>query len=565
MKAKLKLNFSPLQFFKNESKVRSAFSVLLTLAFLNLSTGCSYYRVKSVPSQNNEQMASQIKAFNEADKYIILHKNQASLNLANPEVKEGTMEFTGITELLSQEHVKEDLIKPGKSYRYKNRKSSPLNEVHIYLKDGEPLALGATTIPIEDIETIAITNKNAGKTVLNAALGTVGVFALLLVVVALTKSSCPFVYSDSGDGWVFSGELYPGNIIKNAQQTDYLPLPSLRESDGELHIQITNELLEIQHTDLAQLVVVKHPENTKALLDKQGGVILYGEVQSPDRVFVDGRIQDREPALETDGQAYQFDTPIPTKNSKRNVVFTFKKPRGSREARLYLTAKNSLWLDYVFGRFNEKFGVYYNTFQESQLHTTEEEARTWREEQNIPLTVSVKKNGQWEMVDQISSVGPLAYRDLGLKIDLAGIEQEEVEVKLETGYMFWEVDYIGIDYEVDLPFESVLLDPHRAVTEEGEEVTHLLKKKDEQYLTQGNVGDRVDIRFLSPSTDSGYSYSYFLKNRGYYTYVRDYQGVPDFSELRKFRNPNTFTRFSENEYHRILNAIQSKKEGYVIR
>ncbi len=59
--------------------------------------------------------------------------------------------------------------------------------------------------------------------------------------------------------YVFSGELYPGNILKNAQQTDYLPLPSLKEADGVYKIQITNELLEIQHTDLAELLVVAIP------------------------------------------------------------------------------------------------------------------------------------------------------------------------------------------------------------------------------------------------------------------------------------------------------------------
>jgi hypothetical protein len=60
-------------------------------------------------------------------------------------------------------------------------------------------------------------------------------------------------------------------------------------------------------------------------------------------------------------------------------------------------------------------------------------------------------------------------------------------------------------------------------------------------------------------------YSYFLKNRGYYTYVRDYDGIPDFTELQKFRDANTFTRFSENEYHRVLKAFQSKDENYVVQ
>ncbi len=64
-----------------------------------------------------------------------------------------------------------------------------------------------------------------------------------------------------------------------------------------------------------------------------------------------------------------------------------------------------------------------------------------------------KKNGVWKEVENLPSVGPLSYRDLGIQLDLEGIDEEVVEIKLETGYMFWEVDYVGIDYSVDLPYE----------------------------------------------------------------------------------------------------------------
>ncbi|QBA64234.1 hypothetical protein [Muriicola soli] len=565
MKAKSNTKFKLLCYFQRHSKSRSFFSVFLSVAFLQLSTGCTYYRVKSVPSQGQAETVKQIRSFNEADKYIILHRNNASLHLANAAVSEDNLELSGSLELLSKEHTATRIIKPKRSYQYKRKDSNPLNEVHIYLKEGVPLSLGATAIPFDQIDQIGIVNPDGTTSVVNAALTTIGAFALILVIVALTKSSCPFVYADSGNGLVFSGELYPGNIIKNAQQTDYLPLPLLQASDSELHLQITNELLEVQHTDLAQLMVVKHRKNTKALLDKYGKVVLFKDLKSPRRVIVDGRIDHSGPALAADGESYNFDTPILTKNSTRDVVFTFARPDNQKEAKLYLTAKNSLWLDYVFGKFNEQFGVYYDTFQESQLETTREEANSWAEKQNIPLTVSIKKKGEWQVVEQLSSVGPLSYRDLAIKLDLKDIEKEEVEVKIETGFIFWEVDYVGIDYSEELNFKTYLLNPQTAISDDGRDVAGLLSSEDGQYFTQEEVGDRVDIRYTSPEQHGDYSYSYFLKNRGYYTYVRDYQGIPDFSELRKFKNQNAFTRFSENEYQRLLRQLQMKKESYVVQ
>ena len=565
MKTNTLSRFRPLYFFQEHKRIKSGLSVFLAIAFLNLTTGCSYYRVKKIPPQDYKETAQQIQAFNEADKYIILHKNNASLHLANPIVNEDNLELSGTVNLLTDAHTANRIIETGKSYRYKQKETTPLNEVHIFLKEGEPLSLGNTVIPLHDIEKIGIVNKNGGLTLINVALGTIGAFALILVIVALTKSSCPFIYVSNGQEFVFSGELYPGNIIKNAQQTDYLPLPALQQIDGVFKIQITNELLEIQHTDLAQLLVVSHPNGTKALTDKNGKVLLFQDIKNPVKIILDGSIENLQPGLAIDGNAYTFDSPISSTDSRRDVVFTFNKPADARIAKLFMTAKNSLWLDYAFGRFNEKFGSYYNTFQKNQQQTSAEEALAWVQEQNIPLTVSIKIKGVWKEVEQLSSVGPLSYRDLGITLDLEGIEEEVIEVKLETGYRFWEVDYVGIDYTEDLPYEVTVLKPELAITHTGQEVTDLLSSQDGQYLTQEQVGDKVEITYRTTSFTEDEEYSYFLKNRGYYTYIRDYEGIPDFAELQKFRDPNTFTRFSENEYHRILKAFQSKKESYVVQ
>ena len=565
MKTRVLSSFRPLYFFQEHKRIKSGLSVFLAIAFLNLSTGCSYYRVKSMPAQDDKEIAQQIKAFNEADKYIILHHNFASLHLANPVVNEENLEFSGTVTLISEEHASDHIIEPNKSYRFKKDNTRPLNEVHIFLKPREALSLGNMVIPIDDIETIALSNLDGGKTVINATLGIVGAFALILIIVALTKSSCPFIYVNNGEEYVFAGELYPGNIIKNSQQTDYLPLPALQDINGVSKIQITNELLEIQHTDLAQLMVVSHPKNTRALTDKNGKVLLFRDLQNPVKSIADSSIENLQPGLAIDGDAYTFDSPVSSTDSRRNVVFTFNKPANAREAKLFMTAKNSLWLDYAFGKFNQKFGNYYNTFQKNQQETTAKEALAWVQEQNIPLTVSINKEGVWKEVEYLSSVGPLSYRDLGIKLNLEGIEEEVVEVKLETGYRFWEVDYVGIDYSENLPYEVTVIDPELAITSTGQDVTNLLSAQDGVYLTQDQVGDKVEISYRTPSAKEELKYSYFLKNRGYYTYIRDYEGIPDFVELQKFRDPNTFTRFSENEYHRILKAFQSKKESYVVQ
>ena len=55
----------------------------------------------------------------------------------------------------------------------------------------------------------------------------------------------------------------------------------------------------------------------------------------------------------------------------------------------------------------------------------------------------------------------------------------------------------------------------------------------------------------------------FLKNTGYYTYIREFSGEPDFGELRQFRNPGHFTRFSEDQFNALIEAIIAHKPELV--
>lgn len=44
----------------------------------------------------------------------------------------------------------------------------------------------------------------------------------------------------------------------------------------------------------------------------------------------------------------------------------------------------------------------------------------------------------------------------------------------------------------------------------------------------------------------------FLKNRGYYNYIRNYEGEPDFQKLKLFRAAGAFTDFSKYEYEALM-------------
>ena len=67
-----------------------------------------------------------------------------------------------------------------------------------------------------------------------------------------------------------------------------------------------------------------------------------------------------------------------------------------------------------------------------------------------------------------------------------------------------------------------------------------------------NIGDEVFVSFKTNKGNLDLEKTFFLKNRGYYNYVRDYKGEPNFQKLKLFREAGAFTEFSKLEYEAIM-------------
>ena len=83
-------------------------------------------------------------------------------------------------------------------------------------------------------------------------------------------SSCPYVYSFDGEDYTLEGEIYSGAILPVLERDDYLRLSAIRPSDDRYRVRMTNELYEIQRTNLVELIVCDHPPHTEVLFDKHG-------------------------------------------------------------------------------------------------------------------------------------------------------------------------------------------------------------------------------------------------------------------------------------------------------
>lgn len=541
-----------LQFIRTKSKV---ISMITLFAFLNFAVGCSYYKSKPLPT-NSDNFARQYNSINKKERYVIIHSGNDIKHLNNLTINEDKKEIIATLLAVNPSHSLYPLEENKKSRSYNKSKSSGKTlEIHFYTNEIiNNNITSEVVIPFSNITRIEVYEPDTGKAILSVLGFTVATLAVIAIIIVATKSSCPFVYIKDGDSFAFTGELYPGAILPNLERNDYIPLPNFKAQNNEYELKITNELLEIQRTDLAQLVVLNHSEDIDVLLDQNGKPHTISKKESPKQVTIDDYSTGLETSLKKDDISFLFNTEKSGDNETNNITFNFDNNTNSKQGKLVISAKNSLWLDLVYGRFNEQFGNYFNQFQKDQHKAPAEKNIQWRNEQGIPLSVYVKSNNEWVQVEKINPVGPMAFRDLVIPIDLEKINSTKIEIKLECGFMFWEVDYAAIDYSKDIPLEPQYINPFSAIDENGKNVTHLLDKEDKNYLIQPNIGDEVVIKYHVNLAKKGEKQTVFLKNRGYYEYIRNYKGIPNFAKLKTFREKGALSKYSKAEYIRFMKS-----------
>jgi hypothetical protein len=94
--------------------------------------------------------------------------------------------------------------------------------------------------------------------------------------------------------------------------------------------------------------------------------------------------------------------------------------------------------------------------------------------------------------------------------------------------------------------------PSEAIDGTGKNVANVLSSVDQKYLVQPNIGDEVVVTFKTNAQHQDLKRTFFLKNVGYYTYIRDYKGKPDFLKLKLFKSDGAFTDFSKYEFEALM-------------
>ena len=411
---------------------------------------------------------------------------------------------------------------------------------------------GTFKIDSDKILKLEVYDDSVGKVVMNIFLSTVAIGVAVMLIILATKESCPFIYSFNGSTYDFIGEIYSGAILPGLERDDYLPLTGLKQVNQSYQLKMTNEVQEIQHTNMTQLLVVDHPTGTNVLIDKYGQCQSLQSLQAP-RVALDAFSQDILPQIcSKDSLKYVSNSYIDTKVTDE-MYLSFDRPQNMNKAKLVYRGKNSFWLDYTMGQFFNMFGSKYAKWFKKQKTSKHQLQPNWALEQGIPLSVYIRQNGEWQFVDYFNVVGPMAEKDMVMSIDISHIESDIIELKLESAFLFWETDYIGMDFSSQINVYQKEVPVSNAISHDAKDLTKLLQSSDNKYFTMPQIGNYAIMNFAIPEPHQNCDRTVFLHSRGHYEVIRKPTGKPNVQYLESFRQPGMMGQYSRELYRQKLN------------
>lgn len=525
----------------------------LSLLFFLFSSCQRFFIPVKQKTETAAEKAGTINTFRH-HKYFILHEGDKMFSMKDITLNEDSFTLRANLGEVDPEHLL--YITPRKNqFRYSNDGKDILNEVHIFITDdNKPDLLGYRVIPLSHIEKIEVIEEDSKKTRSSYILGGLGiglgVLVLTGVIVALTKSSCPFISVHDGTGYQLQGELFGGAVYPNLERADFVPLRA-GPVNGRIEIKISNELKERQYTNFADLLIAEHPLGTEVAASPEGKIYQFNQLLPPLSATLNKYQDCLEEVIQRDTRYCSFND-SGSRDGINKLELVFAVPEKTGQACLLIQCKNDYWFDYLYGEFTRKFGSGYNDWQQKQRNKPASEIYRWMEEQEIPLRISVSNGESWTDCISLKTVGPLAHRLIAVPLPADKTEGNQLKIRLTTGFRFWELDYAAIDFNSTLTDDPVRIKPIKAVDENGSSVMGALAASDSLYLEQPEVGQYAEISYpWNKTARPGYQWSYFLHTSGYYEPVRNYQGDIQSEVLLKFREPASLSRFSVERFKQI--------------
>jgi hypothetical protein len=392
-------------------------------------------------------------------------------------------------------------------------------------------------IPLSDVQSVAVQQVNAGRTVL--LLTGVGLTAAAVIAAATWDgplggssssggsgsgsgtgmASCPLVYSWDGSNWRLDSGTFGGAIAPALARTDVDNLVYATSQAGFLRLRVANELDETDYVDALSILAVDHDSGVTVAPDFEGRIYTLGRLTPPltasDFRGADALARVRAP----DGWNWESNpsgrNPAVAADIRDGIELTFVRPHGSG-ARLVLDGNNSPWAAYLMQEFVAAHGRDTRAWYDSlAAHPGLARQLGAILSDEAFLGVSVWLAGRWERQGQIWEAGPEVVKRQVFPLDLSRVPGDTVRIRLESAPSFWLIDHVALDFSRPAPVTVQELWPERALDPSGVDITGLLGSKDRQHYVM-DKGIVAELTFRVPNVPAGRSRSYLVRSSGWY-------------------------------------------------
>ncbi len=417
---------------------------------------------------------------------------------------------------------------------------------------------GKVRIPLEKVQRLTIAERkfNTWKTI-GLTIGViVGVFGVLVAIVAATKQSCPFIYSWDGTKYVFDAEPYGGAITRGLERDDDTVLDRLQPDRGVYRLLLTNEVDETQYTNHLSLRVVDHAPGVRIVPGADGSLYTVARPLPPlSARTADGR--DLTRWLEaTDERIFEPEPVLgPSGETRDEIVLTFPKPHGARHARLVVNAGTALFGSFMIKESLRLRGRELTSWYDEMDHNPAAAPALHRlllTEELWALKFDVEEPTGWETRGALIGTGPLIVKDRVVPLDLRRAPGDELRVRIRPPKGYWALNSFAVDYSADEPVVVTDVPLLEARDDNGRNRRSALLAPDEEYdeLPVG-TGDRVHLSFRVPEPKVGLSRTVVLHARGWYRLNLAAEGEPNREAIRRFETePGFGVRFAAERFAR---------------
>ena len=549
----------PLLFLFVRRKWKFAVFYMLIISFISMGCFRNFYSTNTKTTIND----STIALLKNSNKYYIVHLKNGDYALQNISVKDSLL--SADLGQVTMDHLEWLNPEPGSSPSYKKKDGSyVLSEIHIYALTVTPEDSTHIAIPLSSVTRVDVYEKNIKKTRTNHAWSTVaaiviplGVIVAIVAIIASSASTsstptssqscdCPQVYAYDGSQYQYKSGVFSGAIYSSLEKTDYLPLENMKNINGKFMFRVENEKEEVQFINQIALIHISHDTATKVLLDRYGTPHTYRKTADPVSTSLKkdmtGQVFKRR-----DGNGYLFNEKTSGTSKFGDVILTFDKPAGARQVKLIVNAKNTLWAGYIFGEFSSLFGDQFRKYQEKQDKANRQKIERWMREQAVSLMVYIDTDAGWKLADYFPITGNGASRDMIMELNIPETKKNQIRIKIESAFMFWDMDYAVMDFSPDEDLKTEIINVSSAM--KSDSITNEsgnLTSRDKAYC-QLSQDEFISVEFNIPVNENLQS-SYFLVSSGYYHSLKQYAGKADIAQLKHFKKPGAFSEFSEHKF-----------------